>query len=147
MSIVSDFTVIVGDNSKIIGDADLHWEHSFPTNGAQGSALLMLMVSGLTWADPEQQQVVDVKINGQLVGHIYPYRWPTEELRLGAAKHWHTQVINIGAGVLKKSGNNTLELEAVPYPEATGTNAFDDFAVRDVVCFFKQQAEGLAVAS
>ena len=137
MARVIDMIVIQGDVNRRIGDGALLWEKTFETGGAVGSqAILTLMVKGLTYAE----QPVNVKINNQVVGQIFPQRWPTAQLRDAAAEHWTTQTINIGGGVLKNSGSNELQIEAVGFPEATGTNAFDNFYLRDVVCFFQQDA-------
>jgi hypothetical protein len=137
MPIVSDFTVIQGDQSRRLGDGATLWEKNFNTGGrrSSGQAILMLMVKGLTYAT----EGVDVKINNRSVGKIFPYRWPTQELRNADAAHWYTQIINVGGSNLN-NGSNELQLQAIGFPEATGTNQFDDFSVRDVVCFFNQSA-------
>ncbi len=123
MPVLCDFQVIQGDSSRRIGDGAIIWEKTFNTGGrtSGGKAILMLMVKGLTYAT----EPVDVKINNTSVGKIFPYRWPTKAERDAAANHWHTQIINIGGGILN-DGNNELQIEAVSYPEATGSNAFDD---------------------
>ena len=129
MAIVSDFTLIQGDADQVIGDGSILWEKTFATNGRldNQSAILMLMVQGLTGATAD----VDVVINGVVVGHIFRYN--------GAhASHWYTNIINIEGGKLR-DGDNTLRLLAVPTAGGGGDN-FDDFAVRDVVCFFHQNA-------
>lgn len=137
MAVLSDFQVIQGDSSRRIGDGAIVWEKNFNTGGrtANGNAVLMLMVKGLTYST----EPVTVKINNKKVGSIFPYRLPTKAERDATAQHWHTQIINIGGGILN-SGNNELQMEAVGFPEATGTNAFDDFFVRDVICFFQQNS-------
>jgi hypothetical protein len=37
-------------------------------------------------------------------------------------------------------GNNELQIVAVGWPGATSGNLFDDFELKDVVCFFHQSA-------
>ena len=134
---VADFTVIQGDANRRVGDGALLWEKEFRTEKRLGRspAFLMLMVKGLTYAT----DAVVVKINNIDVGRIYPDRWHDNVHREAAKNHWSTQIINIGSGVLN-NGVNELQLEAVGYPESTATDHFDDFYVRDVICFFKQAA-------
>jgi hypothetical protein len=129
MPVVADFTVIQGDAVRRIGDGATLWEKQFPTGGryVPGGAILMLMVKGLTVAT----KPVDVKINNRSVGRIYPYR--------GAdPNHWFTQIINIGSGILNHPYNE-LQIQAVDYVGG-GDDNFDDFYLRDVVCFFNQEA-------
>lgn len=128
MPVLCDFIVIQGDVNRRLGDGATLWEKNFNTGGRHpgGAAILMLMVKGLTSADMN----VDVKINGKGVGKIFRYK--------GAhAQDWFTQIINIGPGTLK-DGDNEIQLEAVSWPGASATNLFDDFYLRDVVCFFQQ---------
>jgi hypothetical protein len=135
MTVVCDFTVIQGDVDRRIGDGATLWEKNFDTGGreAGGNAVLMFMVKGLTYAN----EPVDVKINNVSVGVIYPYRWPTQELRDADAEHWYTQIINVGGAQLKKVGNE-LQIQAIGFPGNTPQNIYDDFYIRDVVIFFQQ---------
>lgn len=137
MPVLCDFVVIQGDANRRIGDGAILWEKTFNTGGRRsgGQAILMLMVKGLTYAT----EPVDVKINNKSVGKIFPYRLPTNAERNATADHWHTQIINIGGGILN-SRNNELQMVAVGFPESTPSNVFDDFFVRDVVCFFQQSS-------
>jgi len=41
-------------------------------------------------------------------------------------------------GSTLNNGNNEIQIEAVGFPGATNTNKFDDFFLKDVICFFKQ---------
>jgi hypothetical protein len=131
MPVLCDFQVIQGDVSKRIGDGATLWEKSFSTSGREssGHAILMFMVRGLT----STHQTVKVKINNKEVGEISNYHGANSQ-------HWFTQIINVGGNNLRHSGNNELQLEAVSYPEASAANLFDDFEIRDVVCFFQQKA-------
>jgi len=137
MAVVSDFEVIQGDVDKRIGDGATLWEKNFNTGArlSNQNAVLMFMVKGLTYAT----KGVDVKVNDKSVGQIFPYRWPTQQLRDADADHWYTQIINVGGNMLN-DGMNELQIQAIGFPEATGTNKFDDFSIRDVVCFYKQNA-------
>ncbi len=127
MPVVCDFVVIQGDSSRRIGDTSTLWEKNFNTGGlnGKGSAFLMFMVKGLTATDSD----VDVKINNMSVGKIFHSN--SEDTG------WYTQIINIGTGVLN-DGSNELQIEAVSFPGATPGNIYDDFYIRDVICFFKQ---------
>jgi hypothetical protein len=73
MTIVSNFTLIQGDENVSIGDAPdpSYWEQTFRTDGRleDKPVILMLMVQGLTQAAED----VEVKLNGVVVGHISPY--------------------------------------------------------------------------
>ena len=131
MPILCDFTVIQGDAARVIGD-DGHrvWEKEFDTGGRRrtGGAILMFMVRGLTSTNAD----VDVKINNKKVGQIEHYK--------GApASHWFTQIINV-LGSNLNNGKNELQIEAVSFPGAKEGNLFDDFLIRDVVCFFQQSS-------
>ncbi|KYK35271.1 MAG: hypothetical protein AYK18_13195 [Theionarchaea archaeon DG-70] len=67
------------------------------------------MVKGLTYANSP----VNVKINDRVVGQIFPYRYNTTADRDTNAGHWFTQIIRIGKGFLRSSGDNEIQLEAV----------------------------------
>jgi len=137
MTVLCDFQVIQGDADQRIGDGAIIWEKIFSTSGRYpgGLAILMLMVQGLTYAT----QPVNVKINNMVIGQIFPYRFPNPAERQGTSNHWHTQIINIGPNVLI-DGDNEIQIEAIGFPGATGSNAFDDFQVRDVVCLYQQDS-------
>lgn len=86
----------------------------------------MLMVRGLTATSDD----ADVRLNRESIGKIYANR--------GAdPNHWTTQIINIGKGKLN-SGRNTLEIEGVLIDAGPGDH-YDDFWVRDIVCFFHRR--------
>jgi hypothetical protein len=134
MTKVSDFVVVLGNNTETIGDDQILWESDrFSTAGrlADGFAFLTFMVKGLTQAASN----VDVVIaNGDehLVGRIYRYNGANPA-------HWYTQTIEIGPGVLN-NGPNTLRLVAVDIAGGgAGGDDFDDFSVRDIICFFQQE--------
>lgn len=135
MALVSDFTVIQGNADHLVGDPATLWEQNFNVWGyKEGSqAMLIFMVKGLTYAT----EGVDVKINNKVVGQIFPYRWPTKEMRNAAASHYYTQIINIGGDALTP-GKNELQIEAIGFPEESGSNKFDNFEIRDLMCFFQQ---------
>ncbi len=134
MAVVSDYTTVL-DGSTTIGDGQVNWEMTFNTGGRRtsGTALLSLMVRGLTHAS----NAVPVRVNDTVVGHITPNRYPTEADRAVVSDHWFAQYFAFPANVLN-DGNNEIRVEAAPFPEATPANNFDDFTIRDVVCHFKQ---------
>lgn len=137
MPISSNFVIIGQDKDAFLGDGSLRWTDTFDVQGLyndERGAILMLMVKGLTHAkDP-----VTVVINGQGVGEINPYRWPTEANRVATMPHWYTQIIRIPSGVLR-NGTNELTLRAIGYPNSTPSNVYDDFLVRNIVCFYHHQ--------
>ena len=128
--VTGNFVVIQGDMNRRIGDGGASlWKKTFNTGGRYkgGAAILMLMVKGLTATDSD----AEVKINGKSVGKIYSYEGANP-------KHWFTQIINIGAGILK-DGDNELEVEAVDLPNPSAGDLYNDFYIRDVVCFFQRE--------
>ena len=130
MTVVCDIQVIQGDNTRKIGDGAVIWEKSFNTGGrySGGKAILMFMVAGLTATNSD----VNIKINNTVVGKIEHYNGADN-------RHWFTQIVNIGGGILH-NGNNELQIEAVSWPGATAENLYDDFLLKDVVCIFQQSA-------
>jgi hypothetical protein len=136
MPVVSDFIEIVGDSPVFIGDALPVWEAQFNTGGrySSGTAFLIFNVRGLTHTTTD----VEVKINDKSIGHIYRYGGLSDADRVETAKHWYTQMISL-AGTLN-DGNNEIQIVAVKYPGTTASNTFDDFALKNVYCFFHQSA-------
>jgi hypothetical protein len=138
MPIVSDFSVIIGNNEVIrlgdpsdYNDALTVWTSRFDTGGrhSRGRAFLMFNVKGLTTTSDD----VPVTINHQVVGHIHPYKGIPED-------NWHNQIITFPGNILR-NGNNDIRIEAITYsvtpPEG---NIYDDFWLKDMVCFFQQGA-------
>ncbi|HKS39055.1 MAG TPA: hypothetical protein VJX74_00465 [Blastocatellia bacterium] len=137
MTVLCDFTLIQGDGSITIGDGLPVWEKKFNTGGRRSDApaLLIFNVKGLT----RSTSSVNVKINNLVVGQIHPYSDLTIAARDDNAKNWFTQMIAMN-GTELKDGDNEIQIEAVGFPESTSTNKFDDFQLKDVVCFFHQAA-------
>lgn len=132
MPVVSDFTVIQGDGRVTLGDSGLTlWEATFGTGGraANEMAFLIFNVRGLTDTDVD----VVVKVNNVDVGTIRRYGGNNEN-----SGHWYTQMITVDGSTLI-SGNNELQIEAVGWPGAEAGNMFDDFDLKDVICFFHQE--------
>lgn len=132
MTVICDFTVIHGDDSVLIGDGHEEWDETFNTGGrnsySDGGAFLLLNVRGLTHTDRD----VDVQINGRSVGKIRHYGGQKE-----TAGYWFTQMIHFPSSILH-DGDNRIEIRAVTWPGTTPANRFDDFELKDVICFFKQ---------
>ena len=131
MPVVCDLQVIQGDSTKRLGDGGATiWEKIFSTGGRHsgGKAILMFMVKGLTATNSD----VTIKINGTNVGVIEHYKGAN-------SRHWFTQIVNIGSGILY-NGNNELQIEAVTWSGATAGDLYDDFWIKDVVCIFQQKA-------
>lgn len=137
MAIVTDMVVVRGDVNQHIGDSGdkPFWRETFTIENrtSGGFAVLMLMVKGLEYAT----NAVQVEINDQKVGDIFP--------NTGGTSHWSTQILNIGGSILK-NGTNELRIFAVDWPGSQEGDLYDDFAVRDVVCFFQQDVAALPVA-
>ena len=140
MPVVCDFVMIQGDAAVNIGDSSNvnGWVKDFSTGGRHngGAAFLILNVQNLT----ATKSSVQVKVNEREVGRIFPY-YPAGAFdeRNKTAAHWYTQMINIGAGILR-DGNNKLEVSTVGWEGAGGSDLLDDFKLKDVVCFFQQAA-------
>ncbi|WP_174134342.1 hypothetical protein [Parasulfitobacter algicola] len=142
---VCDF-VHVTRNPITIGDRNRVYEHHFGTGGrnSRSSGFIILNVSGLTHSDGS----VVVSINGVEIGRIQNYRPGgagisqsdgNQAEKWRQAHHWYTQMIAFD-GTRLRDGSNTLQIEAVDFPEDSASNRFDDFQVKDVVCFFHQNA-------
>jgi hypothetical protein len=132
MPVVCDFQWVNGVGTGVnIGDGGHKpvWEANFGTGGRHknGHAVLVFMVRGLTGGSP-----ATVRVNNQFVGQIAPYQGANPA-------HWYMQMINISGGPLK-DGTNELQIDgAAPANPAPG-NQFDDFQVKNVLCFFQQHA-------
>ena len=130
MPVVSDFTIVQGDDRVTIGDSNTLWEANFSTSARVESepALLIFNVRGLTDTNVD----VVVRVNDIQVGTIGRYNGGSSN-----AGNWFTQMIRVEGATLN-SGSNELRIEAVGWPGATAGNMFDDFDLKDVVCFFHQ---------
>jgi homoserine acetyltransferase len=132
MPVVCDFQWVNGVGTGIhIGDGGHKpvWEANFHTGGRHknGHAVLVFMVRGLTG-----EHSATVKVNNQFAGRIEPYT--------GAdPAHWFVQMINISGGPLI-SGVNELQIDGAPPTNPAPGNQFDDFQVKNVLCFFQQEA-------
>lgn len=138
--ILADFEVINGDDPITIGNGNIVWETHFATirRNADRDAFLVFNVKGLTHAT----EPVSVHVNDEEVGHIFPYALPNGTPNANHRNHWFTQIIVFPGSRLKsESGKkNKLEIHAVHFPGNTGGNEYDDFALKDVICFFHQSA-------
>jgi hypothetical protein len=150
MTVVCDFIQIIGDAPVTIGDENTLFETSFNTAGREGgtvvgqTAFLIFNVRGLTHAN----QDVVVSVNGTqqgTIGHYFPggpgvnTNDINDPNKLRHQNHWYTQLIALTGSQLN-DGDNQLQIEAVRFPGNTGTNTFDDFQIKDMMCFFHQNA-------
>lgn len=135
MAVLCDFTLIIGDAPVTIGDPQPVWEARFDTGGrhAPGKAFLIFNVRGLTFTAMN----VNVKINNFVIGQIARYGGLNDEERRDTANYWYTQMIAMEGSRLN-NGSNEIQIEAVGFPGATNTNKFDDFELKDMMCFFHQ---------
>lgn len=138
--VLCDFVQIRGNNPVTLGDSNPVWETHFDTGGRYEDApgLLIFNVRGLAHAT----QTVVVKINDTEIGRIYPYSLPNASPNSANDNHWFTQMIAFEGSVLsgETGPHNKLEVQAVSFPGATGSNQFDDFDLKSVICFFHQKA-------
>lgn len=137
MPVLCDFTQIVGDAPVNIGDALPVWEKNFNTGGRHrdGTAFIIFNIRGLTYADAN----IDVKINNRSIGRIYPYPCLNDADRNNVARHWYTQMIAMNGSELN-NGDNEIQINAVGFAGSNNANRFDDFEIKDVMCFFHQSA-------
>lgn len=143
---LSDFVLIVGDGPVTIGDGNVTWEDTFNTGGRNRNspAFLLFNVRGLTHATKD----VPVRVNEQEIGRIHNYfpggsgvdRTRVDDPHKHRQRdHYYTQMIAMAGGTLN-NGENEIEIDAVDYPGSSGSNKFDDFDIKDMVCFFHQSA-------
>jgi hypothetical protein len=132
---VANYVVIEGDTTLgTLGDSDPTYTKNFSTPDYNGEdAVISLMVSGLTAATSS----VRVRVNGFDIGEIFPYRYADFNDRDEVAAHKYTQTLVISASILDAVSTNTLEVTAVGFPEASAGNSLDDFALRDIILFYK----------
>ena len=135
MTTVANYVVIEGDTTLgTLGDGDPTYAKTFDTPDYNGEdAVISLMVSGLTAATSS----VRVRVNTFDIGEIFPYRYAGFSDREEVSEHKFTQTIVISASILDAVNPNTLEITAVGFPEASPGNSLDNFALRDIVCFYK----------
>jgi hypothetical protein len=147
MTILCDFSVIQQDEVRIgygeTSDVERRsFRAAFGTAGrhAQGGALLILSVKGLTrtGADPQ------VKINDHEIGVIHRYTPSGNPQFPENTNHWFTQTIAFDAHFLKKEaeagGANVLEITSVPTMWSGEEETREDFRIKNVICFFHQEA-------
>lgn len=146
MPVLCDFTQIVGDTPVNIGDSNPVWSATFNTGGREASqtGFLILNVRGLTHSDLN----VPVSLNGTQIGSIQTYRPGgagidttnvNQPEKLRQNDHWYTQMIAFSGNQIN-DGNNTIQIQAAQFPESTQSNRFDDFQIKDVICFFHQSS-------
>jgi hypothetical protein len=127
MPVLCDFTVIQ-DGIVTIGDGGPEFVKSFGTGGRHNSqALLMINVRGLT------DNFAQVQINNTPIKALQP----STQANSG---QWFSQHMVIPSHLLSPvEGNNQIRIKRVSETGAGG-GSFDDFEVRDVVCFFHQES-------
>jgi hypothetical protein len=77
---------------------------------------------------------VQVEINGTRVGWIRRYHGGDE-----TQDDWFTQMIAVDGSTLH-DGSHTIRIKAVRWPGTSDDNPFDDFQVKNLVCFIHQAA-------
>lgn len=137
MSISAQFTQIIGDAPVTLSDANRLWEKTFSTAGrvANGPAFLIFNVRHLTFATAP----VVVSINNAAAGYIHPYPELNDADRNNGASHWHTQLIAV-AGSQLNNGSNEIQVQAATFPNPGNPgNLFDDFEIKNCLCFYHQE--------
>lgn len=150
--IVADYVVVQGNEPVWIGDdpdnnPTPEWKATFGTGGREtfGGAVLTFNVSQLT----ASKASVPILVNGKQVGEIQPYFGaPTRVER--ALKYWYAQTISFDAGVLvdgKGGEQNEIKILATPIDPALAEKGekYDDFAIKDVVCWYHQKSGSVVV--
>ena len=132
MPVLCDFTLIRDNDAVTIGDADDTWQATFNTGGRESGspAFLIFNVRGLTATNVN----VVVEINDEEVGQIRRYGGDGD-----INNNWYTQMIAFSGSTLN-NGNNEIKIQAVSWPGAEEGDLYDDFQLKDVVCFFHQSA-------
>ncbi len=133
MPVVCNFTQIIGDSPITIGDMRQVWEQNFSTPGRQSNhpAFLIFNIRGLTYATEK----VSVRVNNVVVGSLVPYAAANDAARDMLGGHWFTQMVALTGSQLN-DGQNELQINAIGYPGSSADNAFDDFMVKNVSCFY-----------
>ena len=137
MPVLCDFTQVVGDKPVNIGDSKPVWEKTFNTGGRRPGSpgFFIFNVRGLTYTNVD----VNVKLNNKVVGKISRYGGLNTADKNENAKYWYTQMVAFNGSDLN-NGNNEVQIEAVGFPGSTPGNIFDDFQIKDMMCFFHQAA-------
>jgi len=153
MPILADFTIIqrdehpnanaqfgsgTFDDPYVIGDTSTQpsgagrLELGFGTGGCHNSGgLLSMMINGLTLDS------ASVRVNGFQVGRLQPTRDATTR----EARIWRHQQFIVPGNLLNPANSdtaNTLIIGRADHTNPSSGNLFDDFRVRDIVCFFHQ---------
>ena len=133
MPVLSDYTTILGHNDEVnVGEGQFPngWETKFNTGGRRtnGDALFTFMMRGMT----ETNQHARVLVNGVEVGRLFNNKGDI----LG---HWQTQIVPFPNNRLN-DGDNVIRVSSVDKINPVGGDTRDNFILRSVFCFFKQEA-------
>ncbi len=142
MPVLSDFTVIQRDsdhenfdNPFTVGDTDGKLVLPFNTGGLHHApALLSFMVRGLTTSSARVAIKSPTTGNNEIqIGRIQP---------ISDANIWRHEQFVIKTNILNSGSSqaNTLIIGRVDANSPGPGNLFDDFDIRDIVCFFHQEA-------
>ena len=114
----------IGDFSSS-RDEDLNI--GFRTGGrrSDGQAILFCEYRGLTEGE------VTVEINGRTIGTLTP---------ISRGDEWQTRMISFPGERLRSDHFNSIQIEPRVLDRPRAGNLFDDFLIRELVCFFKQRA-------
>jgi len=143
MPVLCDFAEIVGNEPIQIGDSRHHFQQEFHTGGriASRPCFLIFNVKHLTHTETP----VEISINGNRVGEIQPY-FPggdgisssdDQPEKWRQAPHWYTQMIAFNGQEIRR-GKNRIDIDAVELPNPGERNKYDDFQIKNMMCFFHQ---------
>ena len=132
MTLLADYEVIQSEAVVIGNSAPSNgqhpWKIKFDTGGRHDDkpAFIMLMVKSLNRGfDPE------VRVNGTVVKQL--------SSTIAPDGNWSTQTIVFDGSILHEDEANNLEISAVPLGVNNGQ--FNDYTIKNVVCFFRQGAD------
>ena len=131
MPVLGDFETILGDSTVVIGDTanSSGWTKNFNSGGrrSQSTAYITFMVRGMTATDEN----APVFVNDKKIGDLFNNKG-------GNPAHWQTQIVSLGGHELN-DGSNVIRVGTVL--AASPDTGKDDFAIRDVICHFHQEAD------
>ena len=144
MTVLADYEVIptgfTDKNEPVFGEAEIGdapginpWTGSFDTGGRlpqrKFPAFITLMVRGIV----NLNTFAPVEINEHSVGFIFSA--PNSSFA-----SWRTQSIVFDSSILN-SGQNRILIKAVQSPNPSPGDIFDNFRIRNVMCFFRQDSD------
>jgi hypothetical protein len=145
MTVLADFEVIPTGfraNIPVFGEVEIGdspglnpWKGTFESGGRLADqsgrfwAFITLMVRGIVNFGTH----AEVEINNQPAGVIFSS--PNSSVTV-----WRTQTIVFNSLLLISGSGNQIVIRPVPLAFPSPANNFDNFHIKDVVCFFRQES-------